>query len=264
MASLFHRFVTLGQVHDDPNEEKLRKSSLLVVSGPFAFAGIVWGLLYYSRGLLFPGSIPFIYGLLSVGTIVHFSITKKYQFFRNIQLLLILLLPFSLQISLGGFVPSSAVIYWAIVAPAGAMFFDSIRRSLYWFGAYLILVVIAYLVNDKLPEYVNWDLPDNFVNALFLMNIIGVSGIVFSILYYFVSKITSLNGALEEQSEKLKEMDKVKSRFFANISHEFRTPLTLILGLLSKQKADPATTEDNRQKSIKMIRNAQRLMQLIN
>ncbi len=264
MASLFQRFVTLGQVPEDPNEEKLRKSSLLVVSGPFAFAGVVWGLLYYSHGLIVPGSIPFIYGLLSVGTIMHFSITKKYKFFRNSQLLLILLLPFSLQISLGGFVPSSAVIYWAIIAPAGAMFFDSIRRSLYWFGAYLLLVVIAYLVNDKLPEYVNWELPDNFINALFLMNIIGVSGIVFSILYYFVSKITSLNAALEEQSEKLKEMDKVKSRFFANISHEFRTPLTLILGLLSKQKNDPATTNENRQKSIKMIRNAQRLMQLIN
>jgi len=264
MASLFQRFVTLGQVPDDPEEEKLRKSSLLVVSGPFSVAGVIWGLLYYSRGLLVPGSIPLIYGVLSVGTIIHFSITKKYQFFRNSQLLLILLLPFTLQISLGGFVPSSAVIYWAIVAPAGAMFFDSIRRSLYWFGAYLLLVVIAFLVNDILPEYVNWELPESFINALFLMNIFGVSMIVFSILYYFVSKITGLNSALEEQSEQLKEMDTVKSRFFANISHEFRTPLTLILGLLNKQKDDPETSSDNRKKSLTMMRNAQRLMQLIN
>jgi signal transduction histidine kinase/DNA-binding response OmpR family regulator len=264
MASLFQKFVALGHVPDDPEEEKLRKSSLLVVSGPFSIAGVIWGLLYYSRGLLVPGSIPFIYGILSIGTIVYFSFTKKYKFFRNSQLFLILLLPFSLQISLGGFVPSSAVIYWAIVAPAGAMFFDSVRRSLYWFGAYLLLVVFAYLINDIIPEYVNWDLPDSFVNALFLMNIIGVSTIVFSILYYFVGRITSLNAALEEQSEKLKEMDKVKSRFFANISHEFRTPLTLIIGLLSKQKSDPTTTDLNRKNSIKMIGNAQRLIQLIN
>jgi signal transduction histidine kinase/DNA-binding response OmpR family regulator len=264
MASLFQRFVALGQVPDDPEEEKLRKSSLLLVSGPFAIAGVIWGLLYYSKGLLVPGSIPFIYGLLSVGSIISFSITKKYHFFRNSQLLLILLLPFCLQISLGGFVPSSAVIYWAIIAPAGAMFFDSIRRSLYWFGAYLLLVVIAYLINDIIPDYVNWNLPDSFINALFLMNIFGVSIIIFSILYYFLNKITSLNTALEEQSEKLKEMDQIKSRFFANISHEFRTPLTVILGLLKKQKDDPAFSGEHRKKHLVMIRNAQRLMQLIN
>lgn len=270
MNSIVQQFVGLGHHPDDSKDERLKKSSLLVVSGPFAVAGIVWGVLYFSNGLLLPGAIPFSYGVLSIINIISFGFTKRYNFFRSSQLFLILILPFALQISLGGFVPSSAVMYWAIIAPAGAMFFDSIKRSVYWFIAYLLLVIAAYLINDLIPNYVNWDLSENFINALFLMNIIGVSCIVFGILYYFVSTITDLNKeiekksqVLEKQSEELKEMDKIKSRFFANISHEFRTPLTLILGLVKKQMAHPQNIPNLRD-SQTMERNANRLLQLIN
>ncbi len=43
-------------------------------------------------------------------------------------------------------------------------------------------------------------------------------------------KIQSDKQIIEQQAEDLKELDKVKSRFFANVSHELRTPLSLMLG----------------------------------
>lgn len=270
MTPVFQKFLELGQHADDSAGEKLRKSSLLVMSGPFAIAGLVWGVLYFANDLFVPGLIPFTYGLLSLASIAHFSITTRYRFFRNSQLFLILVLPFCLQVALGGFVPGSAVIIWAIIAPAGALIFHSTGRSLIWFAAYGLLVVIAFLINDRLPEYINWNLEADFIHVLFLMNILGVSVIVFMIQYYFVRKITELkehienkNLALEEQSEKLKKMDKIKSSFFANISHEFRTPLTLILGLVNKQMTHPGDAPDPKDTDT-IKRNALRLLQLIN
>ena len=65
------------------------------------------------------------------------------------------------------------------------------------------------------------------------------------------------------QAGRLRELDRVKTNFFTNITHEFRTPLTLLLGPAAQIAAatgEPAT----RQLAELMLRNARRLLHLIN
>ncbi|MCP5052070.1 MAG: hypothetical protein GY940_33185, partial [bacterium] len=71
------------------------------------------------------------------------------------------------------------------------------------------------------------------------------------------------NQLLEEQSEKLKEMDRVKSRFFANISHEFRTPLTLIMGPIEQMLSNNKDKSQQKKLTL-MLSSSQRLLTLIN
>ena len=68
----------------------------------------------------------------------------------------------------------------------------------------------------------------------------------------------------KDESAKLQELDLVKTRFFANISHEFRTPLTIILGQVDRFLQKPVLKEEEEQDYQLIYRNANRLLQLIN
>jgi signal transduction histidine kinase len=69
-----------------------------------------------------------------------------------------------------------------------------------------------------------------------------------------------------KRAEKLTEVDRAKTIFFSNVSHEFRTPLTLLLGPLEEMLAKPAkdVLADNRHLAVIAHRNGIRLLKLVN
>ncbi len=64
--------------------------------------------------------------------------------------------------------------------------------------------------------------------------------------------------------EALAEIDKAKTTFFSNISHEFRTPLTLLLGPIRDAMNEPEKVDSNKQRMDVAYRNALRMQKLVN
>ena len=69
-----------------------------------------------------------------------------------------------------------------------------------------------------------------------------------------------------QRSDSLTEVDRAKTAFFNNVSHEFRTPLQLMLGPLEDvlKEADDRLSPADRQQLVTVRGNAQRLLKLVN
>ncbi len=77
-------------------------------------------------------------------------------------------------------------------------------------------------------------------------------------------EIQSQRDLLEHQNEKIRKEEWLRSRFFENVSHEFRTPLTLIQNPVEELLEEPKRKEKERRKLNMVLRNTRRLHDLVN
>jgi len=76
-------------------------------------------------------------------------------------------------------------------------------------------------------------------------------------------EIRQKNEVLNHQTEKLVELSEAKTHLYSNITHEFRTPLTVILGMTETLKTNKSF--EGAEKPLEMIRrNGKNLLQLVN
>jgi adenylate cyclase len=197
LIGFLNRFTLAFGDHDDAEDIRLQKATLVVANLMFIPAGIIWGIAYFALGDLRSGLIPFGYGIVCAASLAYYYRTHRYALFRASQLLLILILPALLTVSLGGYVPSSAVIVWSFLSPMGALFFAGRRQALRWLLLYLVSLALTATMDRGLLATAA--LPNRAIVVFFVLNIAAVSGIVFAMLAYFDSEKDRVHGLLKAE-----------------------------------------------------------------
>ncbi|MCW8896258.1 MAG: GGDEF domain-containing protein [Sulfurimonas sp.] len=223
-------FFSNNMSSNDYNTQKIKENALVLIPIYLIPFAIIWGLFYIYLDHSVPAIIPFSYSLISLLNLWSFKKTKNIALFQNIQTTLILLFPFFLMWVLGGFALGSFVFIWAFFAPISALIYNSKNEALYWFYAFIALIVFSTIIDESLLSSHTTFMPQIAVEMFFLLNItLGLSGIYFLIRYYINENERSTHEALKKEhielqkrSQELHEANK-KLEYHAN--HDSLTAL---------------------------------------
>ena len=176
---------SIGLDARDNDETALRKRVAVVLFGGTLPLTIAWSAIYLAVGSPLAAAVPGFYSVITPINTLIFARTRNLEIYRFTQLLLVLILPWLVMISLGGFRQSSAVVLWAALSPLSALLIDDLRGTLFWIAGFIALLIIGAILEPYLPQA---NLPQAFIATFYILNIGAVISIAFGLLYYFVGR----------------------------------------------------------------------------
>src|ERR1700733_942746 len=175
----------IGLDPSDSEETALRKRLAVVLCAGTLPLTVLWSGIYLAASAPLAAAIPGFYSVFTPINTAIFARTRNLGAYRFSQLFLILILPWLVTLSLGGFRPSSVVIMWAALCPIGALLLDELRRTLFWIVGFAALLIATAMLQPYLVPAI---LPEAFVTWFFVLNVGAVITITFGLLYYFVGR----------------------------------------------------------------------------
>jgi len=196
MKALITLIRRIGTDTSDSDETALRKRLAVVLCAGTLPLTLLWSAIYLAVGAPVTAAIPGFYTAFTPINTAIFARTRNFRFYRFTQLFLILLLPWLVTLSLGGFKQSSVVIIWAALCPLGSLLLADLRSTSFWIVGFVVLLILSAALQPVLSPTA---LPELFVTWFFVLNIGAVVTITFGLLYYFVGR----RNFFQQQSEML-------------------------------------------------------------
>jgi signal transduction histidine kinase/DNA-binding response OmpR family regulator len=229
----------------------LKKIWWLFHVGGLPFLLIMSAIIWDREGFIIVViNIVFLLMLLTSLLIFHY-LKNHIEIFALVTQIGILLLSAIKVYLLGGLLTAGGAIFIGLIAPLYAYTLPNKKRAITIFLLYFFSMIVATLMQpDVALDYKVYYYLLGFFVGIFM---------TFSALFYYSSQVEKLK---IEEKKRLSELDSFKTTFYNNITHEFRTPLTIILGMAEQIDRNP---EKWSTKGVEMIkRNSLQILSLTN
>ena len=187
LARVRDRLFRLSIRPGDRPDERLKKQALVLTSVTISVAALVWSAMYLWLGRPLAAAVPLTYTVASVLGLAYFARSGNFGPYRLSQISLMLVLPFLLQWSVGGFVNSGAVMVWAFTGPLAALVLYSPRRAAVFFAGFVGLTLVSGVI-DPIVSASTAPLPAELRLLFFVLDLGAVAAVVYAVLQYFVAQ----------------------------------------------------------------------------
>lgn len=187
---------------------------ILIYYGFFLFLIFLQGVIY-----------PLLFRRFRVGE-------KLWVMFLNQTL--VALTTFYCILKLGGIPYSGGLIFVGLALVFFSLNFKKRSHSIGIFIIYIITVILAGILHPWLS--VPPEMTPAVNVSLFVINLLWISGFALVFVINFISQRIKLEHL---ESNRLKELVESKTKLYTSIAHEFRTPLTIIMGMNDLMVNDP-------------------------
>jgi signal transduction histidine kinase/DNA-binding response OmpR family regulator len=254
----YHRWVTKSVSCDGDNEDTLLlkrihwRMCVGTASNPLPVI-IIWHILGLKYWTIF-GVVYVVFNLINL--IIFYLVRRGVEWFALSSQLFHVFFSFAFVLFSGGILISGGMVFAGIFGPFYALMFSNRKRAIAILILYLITLVIEVLIQPYLVPYQPVTPLINIV--FFVANFSAVITVFFFMLDYYANQSIILK---QTEARKLRELDAIKTNIYTNITHEFRTPLSIIIGLAEQLADNPKMKLDEGLQIIK--RNGKSLLRLI-
>lgn len=172
----------------------------------------------------------------------------------------ILWVTFYFMLKLGGLLHSAGLMFTGISIMVMSISFQNTRLTTWLFITYLVTLVATAFLQPMLTPAPEMTPGKNLL--FFAVNSSWQAGYALMLILNNINQKKALAEAKQAEASRLKELDETKTRLFTNITHEFRTPLTIILGMARLVKEKPGEWLEAGTEKIR--NNGQNLLHLVN